>query len=307
MDSTIDQDLYLLSEFKKALRRYANQAVINLDENFPHKFELFAKGHEMIIDKLGERIPANRWSYYRFSLVTEGWGDYRCGIHKFRAEKNTLVMIPPRVIVASDWSPNAKGYALVFNLDFFMQSQFPYSYIQNKRILQPSVVPYIRLTDEQSKKLAGIFKTIISEKVQKGPHRTEFIAIKIIELIIRCERLYSDSQDVSQNTITLDITQKFNDLVEINFAKERSVTFYASELHIHPNYLNALIKSHTGFTAKESIQNRILLETKYLLHTTELSIKEISNEVGFDDPTYFNVFFKRFENISPAAYRASFS
>ncbi|MGZ3851858.1 MAG: helix-turn-helix domain-containing protein [Flavisolibacter sp.] len=306
MNSIADKDVFLLSEFKKALRKYAGEAVINLDEKFPHKFELFVQAHEMIIDKLGERMPPNKWSYYRLGLLTKGSADYMCGIYKFKAQKNTLVIIPPRVINSSEWYPDTTGYLVVFNLDFFTQSHFPYRYIQNKRILQPTVSPYIQLTDEQARKIEKIFKTIISEKQQEGPHQNEFIAIKIIELIIRCERLYSDTHDVSRNRISLDLTQKFTDLVEINFTKERSVTFYASQLHIHPNYLNALVKSHTGLTAKESIQNRILLETKYLLHTTDLSIKEISNEMGFDDPTYFNVFFRRFENLSPAAYRASF-
>jgi AraC family transcriptional regulator, transcriptional activator of pobA len=305
MNRSPDHDLYLLSEFKKALRRYAHEPVLNLDEKFPHKFELFVQAHEMIIDKVGERIPPNKWSYYRLGLITEGCADYVCGIYKFKAKKNTLVIIPPRVLNSSEWHPDTKGYVVLFNLDFFTQSQFPYRYIQNKRILQPTVLPYVDLTDDQAKKLERVFKTIAREKNKDGPHQNEFIAIKIIELLIRCERLYSDSEDVNRNQVTLDITQKFADLVELNFAKERSVTFYASQLHIHPNYLNALVKAHTGLTAKESIQNRILLETKYLLHTTDLSIKQISNEMGFGDPTYFNVFFKRSENISPAAYRAS--
>jgi AraC family transcriptional activator of pobA len=75
---------------------------------------------------------------------------------------------------------------------------------------------------------------------------------------------------------------------------------------VHPNYLNALIKKNTGLTAKESIQNRLLLESKYLLHSTDLTIKEISNQMGFTDPNYFAVFFKKYENTSPTSYRGSF-
>jgi len=304
--SSLDRDLFLLSEFKKALRKYAKEPVLNLDEKFPHKFELFVHAYEMIMDQVGERIPPHKWSYYRLGLVKKGWADYICGIYKFRAKRNTLILIPLRVINSSVWSPESEGFVVLFNLDFFLQNQFPHKYIENKKVLQPSVRPYIDLSDEDAKKIESIFKTITRERTKEGPYRKELIAIKIIELLIRCERLYLDAEDFPQNEISLDITKKFADLVEENFSKERSVTFYASKLHIHPNYLNALIKSHTGLTAKESIQNRVVLETKYLLHTTELSIKEISNELGFDDPTYFNVFFKRFEHISPAAYRSSF-
>jgi AraC-like DNA-binding protein len=76
---------------------------------------------------------------------------------------------------------------------------------------------------------------------------------------------------------------------------------------MHPNYLNALVKKHTGMSAKESIQNRILLEIKHLLHSTTLPIKEIASQLGFSDPNYFTTFFKRFENRSPGTYRSEFA
>ena len=88
--------------------------------------------------------------------------------------------------------------------------------------------------------------------------------------------------------------------------EQRSVKFYADQLNVHPNYLNSIVKKQTGLTAKESIQNRLLLETKYLLHSTNLSIKEIANQVGFTDPNYFTSFFSKLENISPGNYRSSF-
>jgi AraC-like DNA-binding protein len=128
----------------------------------------------------------------------------------------------------------------------------------------------------------------------------------VIELLILSERLFEETLHLQDDLPSLDIVKKFVDLLEENFLHERSVSFYAEKLNIHPNYLNSLIKKHSGLTAKESIQNRLLLETKYLLHSTTLSIKEISNKMGFADPNYFTVFFKRFESTSPMNYRSSF-
>ena len=119
------------------------------------------------------------------------------------------------------------------------------------------------------------------------------------------ERLFTMQLHFEENVPSTDIVKKFIDLVEENFLQERSVRFYASKLNMHPNYLNALIKKYFSITAKESIQNRLLLETKFLLHSTNLSIKEISNQVGFNDPNYFTAFFSRYENISPSQYRSS--
>jgi AraC-like DNA-binding protein len=95
-------------------------------------------------------------------------------------------------------------------------------------------------------------------------------------------------------------------LLDAFHATEHSASFYAEKLVMHPNYLNSLVKKHTGMTIKGIIQNRLLLETKYLLHSTNLSIKEISNQLGFSDPNYFATFFKRLENMTPAGYRTSY-
>jgi AraC-like DNA-binding protein len=191
-------------------------------------------------------------------------------------------------------------------MDFFLQSSFPHQYIESKKILSSSLQPYVRLTDEQEKEVEDIFETILKEKQGNDNHKDELIALKIIELLILGERLFEEQLQLELTIPAVDIIKRFRELLETNFTKERSVSFYASALNVHPNHLNVLIKKHTGLTAKESIQGRLLLETKYLLHSTNLSIKEISNQVGFNDPNYFAVFFKRFENMSPANYRSSF-
>ncbi|NJO90517.1 MAG: AraC family transcriptional regulator [Chloroflexia bacterium] len=70
-----------------------------------------------------------------------------------------------------------------------------------------------------------------------------------------------------------------------------------------PDYLNSVIKSGVGKTAKELIQQRIILESKrYGLHT-QLTTKEIAYKLGFEDPSHFSRFFKTSEGISFAQFR----
>lgn len=300
-------DELILSEIRKAISKFANADVVDMDAHFNHKFEFQAIRFEELLKNTNRAIPPNKWSYYRIAFVKKGTADFTTGIFKYKASKNTLVVIPARVITSSrNWSQDVKGYLLLFNIDFFLQSNFPHHYIESKKILNSSMQPYIRLTDEQAKEVEDIFETILREKQGDNSHKDELIALKLIELLILSERLFEETLQLELTTPSVDIIRKFIELLESNFTKERSVSFYASQLNVHPNHLNLLIKKHTGLTAKESIQNRLLLETKYLLHSTNLSIKEISSQVGFDDPNYFTVFFKRFERMSPATYRSSF-
>jgi AraC-like DNA-binding protein len=300
-------DNLILSEIKKAIRKFANEDIVDLDDHFNHKFEFQVFRFEDLLSNTSRNIPPNKWSYYRIGFVKKGSGEFITGIRKYKATKNALVVIPARVITSSrNWSLDLEGYVILFNMDFFLQNNFPHQYIESKKILSSSVQPYIHLTDEQAKEVEEIFETILKEQQGNDNHKEELIALKIIELLILSERLFEEELHLETNLPAVDIIKRFIDLLEANFAKERSVSFYAAQLNVHPNHLNSLIKKHTGLTAKESIQNRLLLETKYLLHSTSLSIKEISNQVGFNDPNYFAVFFKRLENMSPGNYRSSF-
>ena len=301
----MDNDDFLLTEFKKILQKHSGKDVVDLDHKFRPRFEFFVQTYEEILQQVGNYIAPHKWSYYRIGLVKNGSADFICGIYKYKAVKNTLVLIPARVINTSTWTTDATGFLIVFNLDFFVQNHFSHRYIDNKRILQPSTQPYIRLTEEQAGEVELIYQTILREKESDDPHKNELIAVKIIELLILAERLYSEAEDFDSNKIVLETVKKFSDLVEDNFTQYRSVAFYASQLNLHPNYLNSLVKIQTGFTAKESILSRLNLEAKFLLLTTGLSVKEIAAKLGFDDPNYFTSFFKRTENMSPAAYRAA--
>jgi len=240
-------------------------------------------------------------------MVCEGEGNVKTGIFSFKAKKNTLVVVPSRVISSSsNWAPDTKGYVLLFNMEFFLENNFSLQIIGNKRMLTPFVKPYMHLTDEQAEDVCRIFESILAEKKQQETVNNELIAVKIVELLILGERLFEQDQEQVASQPLIESIRRFVNILDEYFSKEHSVKFYAEQLSMHPNHLNALIKKHTGLSAKESIQNRILLEIKHLLHSTKLSIKQISDQMGFRDPNYFNTFFKRAEKLSPGNYRSSF-
>ena len=85
--------------------------------------------------------------------------------------------------------------------------------------------------------------------------------------------------------------------------KIKTAAEFADQLHVHPNYLNALVKQNTGRTVREHIQERLLYEAKALLLRTDLTVSHISHGLGFSDPAAFTSFFKKKENVSPSNFR----
>nr|WP_247656586.1 helix-turn-helix domain-containing protein [Maribacter sp. MMG018] len=74
-------------------------------------------------------------------------------------------------------------------------------------------------------------------------------------------------------------------------------------MNISPNHLNKSIKISTLKSASEILDEIKLIEIKYLLYQSTLSISEISYEMGYLDPSYFARFFKKRENVSPTKFR----
>jgi AraC-like DNA-binding protein len=300
------EDQIRISEFKKALRQYAGDGVVDLDKNYKYKFDFQIHRYEDILRNSRMSAPPHRWSYYRVCFLKQGEGEMVTGIYRFKAVKNIFFVIPSRVIVSTkNWTPDSKGFVLLFNLDFFLQNNISHQMLANKMWLTGSVKPDIYLSDEQADEVEKILETILQEKKLKEKANTEFIAVKILELLIMGERLSTQTPEGNSNLPNSEIMKQFMELLDTYFYKEHSVRFYAERLSMHPNYLNAIVKKHTGISAKESIQNRILLEIKYLLHSTKLPIREIALQMGFNDPNYFTTFFKRFENRSPMHYRSA--
>ena len=99
------------------------------------------------------------------------------------------------------------------------------------------------------------------------------------------------------------ITNKFKELIYTNIKTHHQVNYYASLLNVTPNHLNKSVKAITNKTAATWIDETILLEAKYLLFQTSLSVSEIAMQVGHEDHSYFSRFFKKFEGITPVQYR----
>ena len=55
--------------------------------------------------------------------------------------------------------------------------------------------------------------------------------------------------------------------------------------------------------AKDFVDERVILEIKRLLIHTHLSVKEIAEATGFDEPTNLIKFFKRYTGQTPLSFR----
>lgn len=108
---------------------------------------------------------------------------------------------------------------------------------------------------------------------------------------------------IIHNTHYQKIISRFNDLLNTHYQEQKNVIFYADRLNLSPKNLSNILKKETGLSAKQSIEEFIMLEAKSLLKQTQMSIKEIVYWLGYIDQSYFTKVFKIKEGLTPLEYR----
>lgn len=100
------------------------------------------------------------------------------------------------------------------------------------------------------------------------------------------------------------LTLQFHLLLKEYCRTRHNVGFYADKLCITAGYLNKIVKQVTGRTAKNLIEQMIVIEIKKQLQNKEGTLLEIAEQLGFRDLSSFSAFFKTHTSVAPSEYRS---
>ncbi len=102
------------------------------------------------------------------------------------------------------------------------------------------------------------------------------------------------------------IRQKILPYIEENLSEPFTVSDLADSVGLNPQYMMRTFKKLTGLSVLEYVTDRKIKKAKELLLTTDTSIEQISEELGYFNYSYFFKMFKRAEGISPGQYRKEY-
>lgn len=151
-----------------------------------------------------------------------------------------------------------------------------------------------------------LFDNVINTDSEYRNDSVRYLFTSIFYLIggMLMKRLRIEEENDAQiSTRHKSVFESFIELVEKYHNKERLVRFYADKLCISPKYLSQIIKNMSGFSAPEVINKYVILEAQHLLRHTDLSIKEISDQLNFPTTSYFYKYFKTHTGYTPNSYR----
>jgi AraC-like DNA-binding protein len=96
----------------------------------------------------------------------------------------------------------------------------------------------------------------------------------------------------------------FRDHIDEHFRRWHKVGDYADRLGYSAHTLNRLSRQNTGLSAKELIDERVVLEAKRQLSHTDAPVAEIAEALGFDDASNFSSYFRRQARMTPGTFRS---
>lgn len=240
-------------------------------------------------------------------LCTKGHANFTINSRNFRLEKEHMAfLVFDMVTVLTDVSTDFEAMFLTADYD---ASQNTFFIVPSNRFWEfVYACPVFRL-DRNLCEVTGKWFDVIKWISAHSSAATSDKAMRNeIEnfMAIMAEQVESNLGKLGINPIknrAWTLVNEFMGLLKRYSTRRHNVAFYAAKLNITPNYLNIIVRKSTGSTAKEQINLQNSLITKMLLHTTDLTVKEIAERLHYADPSYLCRIFRKQTGMSPMKYR----
>lgn len=253
--------------------------------------------------------------FYAIAIKVEGSGKAISGHHTNFPEGATVFFNSPFQLLSWDILQDWEGYYLMFSKEFIIQSkhlqqlltEFPFLKIDRS-------IPF-EVRPHEVSKLLSIYEAIYEENQNLKDDSLLIIEAQVLLLLNFVKRFFNaqvsrEEAETAFRKADINLLSRFQTLIETSFyettlagKKTHSPAYYAGELAVHPNHLNAVVKQITGHTAKSHIHSHLLRLAKSRLLQTDMSIKEIAYLLHFESPNNFSSFFKKLTKQTPNSFR----
>lgn len=166
-----------------------------------------------------------------------------------------------------------------------------------------SQLPIIKIPRPDKEKFETLWDMFEIEMQSNDDLQIDMLQMMLKRYLILCTRIYKAQEDFPDNKPDSDLVRDFNFLVESHFRTKHTVAEYADLLHKSPKTISNIFSKIGSKTPLQYIKERKMLESRRLLHYSEMKVQEVAYEVGFDDIQAFSRFFKKYEGISPSEFK----
>jgi AraC-like DNA-binding protein len=258
---------------------------------------------------LGRQSPhlhnAHRHVFYHLVCFTGGEGSHAIDFTKFPVAEGQIYFMTPGQVHSWNFETMPDGYVINFSENFLKSFLLSSNYLDRFSFFSGNCEDsVVQLNSPLKEKVYALFEDMVSRYVNHAEKDPDLLRTQLLQLFLLVqsgvethrERLAIPSQ--KQQLVT-----NWRRLIEQHYKTLRRPSEYAELLFVTPNHLNALCQDLLGRSAGEMIRDRVLLEAKRLLTNADMTATEIAYELNFQDNSYFNRFFKKYEGLTPDEFR----
>ena len=257
------------------------------------------------------KSPVSRLIFFVFGFIKDARGRYFIDEQQFRMQPGTVYFTNPGHYRSFEYEAIGEAYLITFSEDFLKQhvhadifEEFPF--------LLAETFPARTVAPALFAEFERLYAQIHREHQAHSPFRQRLIGHLLVVLLLKLkEYLWLDYNPIYEGNRSSQIVRRFKQMMDTHYrdlsrgSAEQvfRVPEYAAAQHLHPNYLNMVIKAKTGKTIGAWLAEKTMAEAKSLLQNTSLSIKEIAYRLGFAVPVHFSNYFKKHTQRPPGQYR----
>lgn len=256
---------------------------------------------EFFLDKYSNEMF--RAGAFFYILVETGTAEFVVDCHSYIVGKGDMLLVAPRMSVKLMKKSSDFGTCGLCMEPFFFDSLSIGSYVY-KRLYNSSHTTYVlRLEDSDT---VHIRKTLdLMSHYLTSDHPAEMAGSLVNFLLLQITEIFHSQNVHPAGRVKHSdaLFRLFRKLLAENYRKEHELQFYADSLHISQTYLSRVIRQISGKTVNNYIAEALYTDARRLLVFTDLTVKEIAEQLGFSDQSSFGKFFKKKSEISPANFR----
>lgn len=265
------------------------------------------------LDAVKELPPDSRipfaLNFYAIA-VKEGYtGRMQYGQQDYDFSEGTMTFLAPGQVIALESAGELRlsGWWLLFHPDFLHGHALALT-IRSYGFFGYAVHEALHLSGKERETIDAIVHSLSQECQASIDGFSQDVMLAHLELLLNYSNRFYHRQFLTRKAAGSDLLGRFEELLERHFESDQAsrlptVKQLADRLHVSPDYLGDLLRTLTGRSTQQHIQDRLIERSKVLLSTTTLSVGEIAYRFGFEHPQSFHRLFKRKTLRSPQDFR----
>jgi AraC-like DNA-binding protein len=274
---------------------------LRLMDNIDEPFTLQDEERKSFLNR-----PIQYISTMSLMVCLQGVTKVNIGLHPYEMQANDSLFLKSGIICeVTDMSEDALFFSIILDESFYYPifSHLDLSVLQRALLRQPICNLGKEKADECLTAYRQLKKRLLDEQKDVLHHDILKGYLQVLLFNVYAVYLQQDLMEAVKPTRQQELFNRFMELLQRDYRKERNIKHYADKLCITPAYLSRVVLAQSGLTAGEHIDNFIIAEAKQLIKSRQYTILQVSEMLNFTSQSFFGRYFKNHTGYTPLSFQ----